>query len=60
VKGLKERIDKIETAGDSPYTFTFISFCGHGCSNSNNETLFVVPEFSKDLIEDQGDPNSTT
>ena len=50
LKGLNDRIDRIETAeSDNPYTFNFISFCGHGCINSNNETLFVVPEYCKDL-----------
>ena len=33
VKGLQERYSKVNSEGENPINFNFISFCGQGCIN---------------------------
>ena len=52
-KSLQERYTTAINEGDNAITFNVISFCGHGCVNEKNESLFVVPEAYYDPSQDE-------
>ena len=47
---LEHNLKKSSSDGENAINFNFISFCGHGCINDKNESLFIVPNsyYNKD------------